>query len=375
MLYKVLLIKKIETVFFEKKRIYGLDILRAIAILMVLYEHSGRFIMKWGFAKHYSALHVDGVSIFFVLSGFLIGGILIKSFKKKELLMNDIKIFWLNRWFRTLPNYFSIIFIVLILSFLTNRAIPVQLNQYFFFTQNFATIHPAFFPEAWSLAVEEWFYLLVPLILFVLVRTSLLSLKRAVLVLVFVVITLSFFIRLYKTGQVINDWDLDIRKQVITRMDSIMFGVFGAWLLAFKENWWGLMRKPGIVLSISFLLALKMMPSGVGWKTMVQLPIESLMVFFAMPFFYSIKSGKGFFYRSITIISILSYSMYLLNFTIIFDFILNGFGKEYWEFSMQESILKFCLFWVLSIGIALFPYLLVELPFMKLRSKLVKQHD
>ena len=64
----------------DSNRIYGLDVLRAIAILSVVFSHS-EFILplKIKFATYYA---LDGVTIFFVLSGFLIGRILIQTFQK-----------------------------------------------------------------------------------------------------------------------------------------------------------------------------------------------------------------------------------------------------------------------------------------------------
>ena len=49
---------------------------------------------------------INGVELFFVLSGFLIGGILIKTFQKDNSFgIKTISNFWIRRWFRTLPNY------------------------------------------------------------------------------------------------------------------------------------------------------------------------------------------------------------------------------------------------------------------------------
>ena len=99
----------------EKNRIFGLDIMRTFAILAVMFGHS-IFFLPTSIKDQLHAFVIDGVNIFFVLSGFLIGGILIRDFEKKK----TIKVlfnFWIRRWFRTLPNYFLIL-IVLKLSFL-----------------------------------------------------------------------------------------------------------------------------------------------------------------------------------------------------------------------------------------------------------------
>jgi len=89
-------------------RIYGLDILRAFAIFFVVLAHASSFLTQplqdilWHF-------QYDGVSIFFVLSGYLIGGILIKIIENKGATFKNLFNFWLRRWLRTLPNYFLVL--------------------------------------------------------------------------------------------------------------------------------------------------------------------------------------------------------------------------------------------------------------------------
>jgi peptidoglycan/LPS O-acetylase OafA/YrhL len=94
----------------EKKltqRNFGLDIIRSLAIMMVLICHfmllnknSSVFIKKVSFL-----FGIYGVELFFVLSGFLIGKILINLFYKDNYI-SHIKMFYLRRWFRTLPLYY-----------------------------------------------------------------------------------------------------------------------------------------------------------------------------------------------------------------------------------------------------------------------------
>ena len=90
----------------QTHRIYGLDILRALAILDIVVGHLLYRIGYYGVVTIF-----DGVNLFFVLSGFLIGQILIR------LLDNGIQFkslvnFWYRRWMRTLPAYFFILIII-----------------------------------------------------------------------------------------------------------------------------------------------------------------------------------------------------------------------------------------------------------------------
>jgi peptidoglycan/LPS O-acetylase OafA/YrhL len=97
-----------------------------------------------------------GVEIFFVLSGFLIGQILLRDFEQgvnfKKLLH-----FWKRRWIRTIPVYYLVLF----LKFVLAPAIGINIIWYFLFLQN--NIYGIdFFGVSWSLVIEEWFYLLIP---------------------------------------------------------------------------------------------------------------------------------------------------------------------------------------------------------------------
>ena len=98
-------------------RVYGLDILRALAILFVLIGHSRYFFRPIISEKYLSLVVFDGVSIFFVLSGFLIGKILITTLMKNDGLNFSLIQFWINRWTRTIPTYFLILTLLIIVSY------------------------------------------------------------------------------------------------------------------------------------------------------------------------------------------------------------------------------------------------------------------
>jgi peptidoglycan/LPS O-acetylase OafA/YrhL len=119
----------------------------------VVIEHAGN-LLPYKLAKISNLLVFDGVSIFFVLSGFLIGGILLKQYSEppsKKLLID----FWMRRWMRTLPNYFLILILLCVLHTLLDAEFKIQnTGRYFIFSQNLFQKHPRFFPEAWSLSVE-----------------------------------------------------------------------------------------------------------------------------------------------------------------------------------------------------------------------------
>jgi peptidoglycan/LPS O-acetylase OafA/YrhL len=125
-----------------------------------------------------------GVDLFFVLSGFLIGGILLDARGSS----NYFKTFYARRFFRIIPLYYAWILLYVILApliriFLTERIGPVQqvdgsILAHLFFLQNFHEFLKTgasfwWFSSTWSLAVEEQFYLVAPLLVRYLSRRSL----------------------------------------------------------------------------------------------------------------------------------------------------------------------------------------------------------
>ena len=87
-------------------RIFGLDVMRATAILLVVFWHSYDLITE--LAPGFEApFFLDGVDLFFVLSGYLIGGILLAHLRKEDVPWGvRLKDFWLRRFFRTPAEFF-----------------------------------------------------------------------------------------------------------------------------------------------------------------------------------------------------------------------------------------------------------------------------
>ncbi|MDO4225626.1 MAG: acyltransferase [Bergeyella zoohelcum] len=231
------MLKKIFYIKIPKNRIFGLDLLRAIAIMMVMFAHANGHQPPAFISQYLSPLLIDGVGIFFVLSGFLIGGILIRDFEK-EISLRSLLNFWQRRWFRTLPNYLLILITLIILNYFFQMGFTANdYGSYFVFLQNFSSPMGSFFPESWSLSIEEWFYLITPvaIILFYLSFRRKISLKWVLLFVILLIITYSTTLRFYRylfleLPKGYNTWDLHFMRQVATRLDALMFGVFGAWL-------------------------------------------------------------------------------------------------------------------------------------------------
>lgn len=208
-----------------------LDICRSLAISLVLLSHGRHFLIPaFPAAQNFKFGGFLGVELFFVLSGFLIGSIMLRSAKASRSAVSWIPLFWTRRWLRTLPNYL----LFLVLNFALASSIrPAELPNIFYyltFTQNFAWAHPPFFGEAWSLAVEEIFYLLSPLLIaaFMFFGATAEKAMWRTAILVIVASTALRLLVLFLNNPVLDE---GLRKITVLRLDSIMFGVLAALLM------------------------------------------------------------------------------------------------------------------------------------------------
>ena len=99
-----------------QNRVIGLDVFRSLAILSVLACHYLAVVtVSTPFRDALTAdLGTYGVELFFVLSGFLIGGILIRELEHGGPGLATVRRFWIRRWYRTLPNYFFYLLLMFI---------------------------------------------------------------------------------------------------------------------------------------------------------------------------------------------------------------------------------------------------------------------
>lgn len=358
------------------QRIYGLDILRAFAIFFVMLSHgyiySGHLV---DFKKYWWA-SLDGVGLFFVLSGYLIGGILIRTIHERTFTWRGLLQFWIRRWFRTLPNYYLVLGMLSVLYITAHGRLPPRLLQYITFTQCFAWPHPLFFGEAWSLAVEEWFYLLIPAGLFAVLQLTK-NKHRGLLLWILFVLVAGTAIRMIKVSQ--HDYFTDgsfgaeISKVVITRLDSIMYGMLGAWLGMHYPKQWYRYRKWLFAVGLVLLFGSRI---EIGYSLFFYgffyFSVAAAGTLCMLPLLGTLTRGEGIVYRSFTFISAISYSMYLVNHMVvlrgIMPRILPRLGIKAADGGWQ-SFTALALFWALSIIISWLLYRFWEQPVMRLRDK------
>lgn len=229
------------------QRNVGLDILRSAAIVVVLMNHGflGFFVstglgQAQGWGAVLSACAVFSIEWLFVLSGFLIGSMMIRSFEARQGWLASARDFWLRRWFRTIPNYYLFL---LVNAALVWWGIAEGRPDWSFalFSQNLlgAQEKPYFFSEAWSLALDEWFYLLMPLLLGMVAwlwRAGRKQLFWAVAALLILAPTL---LRCLLTPPAhFFEWDDDIRRVTVMHLDATGWGVAAAIANRWHGRWW-----------------------------------------------------------------------------------------------------------------------------------------
>ena len=146
-----------------QKHITAIDGLRAIAVMSVFLFHLRVPGFEWG---------SSGVQLFFVISGFLITGILIDTIDHPHYFRH----FYIRRSLRIFPIYYLTLILLLIWGIIRGYdVVPQYLTYFFTYTQNYIQAYYKYqlgywimLPHTWSLAIEEQFYVIWPLLLFIL---------------------------------------------------------------------------------------------------------------------------------------------------------------------------------------------------------------
>ncbi|MEX0997488.1 MAG: acyltransferase [Flavobacteriaceae bacterium] len=365
-----------------QQRIFGLDVMRAAAILFVVFSHA-----LWIFPEA-SGLFVDllrlmgvmGVEIFFVLSGFLIGRILFRIFTKDTFKPRDLNYFLIRRWFRTLPNYYLALIINILIVIYIGREHPDSLWSYFLFLQNAVDGMDIFFTESWSLPIEEFAYIICPFMFYLalIFRFKIAKEKLFLLITLFII---GFFILtkvIYNYSTPVSDmtyWNINLKAVVLYRIDAIYYGVLAAYISLTKPQYWT--SKANHFLLTGFLLflifhyiiaakELTIEEFPFLWNV-IYLPFCSICIGFSLPVLSQWKNVPKFILKPITLISLISYGMYLLHYSIILQ--LMRYFKPIENLEFDEKILYVAIYLILTVVFSYLLYRVYEKPIMDLRDK------
>lgn len=337
----------------------SLDGLRAISIILVLYDHiviiSGKNIFPEFLQVFINGK--SGVDLFFLISGFLITSILLKEYSSVGKI--DLKRFYIRRSFRIFPAYYFLLLVYFIMQYLDlvyiNKSTWISSIFYLrqFFGSGWLTAH------FWSLSVEEIFYILFPPILIHSLKSRKQWLSSVFLFLFLFGLPISRFL--------ILEFDLKISPlSFFFRGEAILVGVFiglnREWLLSsilkFRSIWILLFLLGILSIYSELLMGLKF----VELKYILNLFLPQIkVVFFALLFIIILNLKKGFIYyvlnsRIFVFVGLISYSIYLWQ-QVYFSKIIN-------DLNINIILRVICIFLT-----SLVSFYFIEKPINRLKNK------
>lgn len=366
----------------SNKKYAGLDHLRALAITLVFLCHYRMFgHPEW--VNSIGEFGWTGVDLFFVLSGFLIAGQLFADIRQGRPL--QVKAFYLKRFFRIIPAYLVIVTLYFTVPAFKEKEGLAPLWKFLTFTQNFGLdlSRQRAFSHAWSLCIEEQFYLLLPFIVLFFVRAKI---PARAFYLVLALFIGGFAIRAYSWFHFIAPllgkddlwftWYERIYYPTYTRLDGLLIGICIAGLFQFKPQLKERITRHGnkfLLLSLALLTGAYFLftDSSTFSASVLGYPLIAVacgaMVIAALSptcFLYRLSA------RFTGIIATLSYSIYLSHKAVIH---LTQDVVSRWGLAVDNNwMMLICV--VSTILAGLLMHYMVEKPFLKLRDKVLMQN-
>jgi peptidoglycan/LPS O-acetylase OafA/YrhL len=362
------------------KKLYGLDHLRALAISFVFLFHY--FILSGGqpeWLPSFAKFGWTGVDLFFVLSGFLISSQLFAQIKQGQVI--SFKLFLLKRFFRIIPAFWITIGLYFCFPIFREKEALPPIWKFLTFTQNLGLNLKDFgtFSHAWSLCVEEHFYLFLPIILILLQFYKLFNKSYWLIIVLFL---FGFAIRMYSFDNLylpkINDenswmyWYKYIYYPTYNRLDGLLVGVSIAGIYQFLPNLWNSISKFGNQFLIFSLLILagayflcedpQSYSASVLGFPLVAIGYGFMVVGAISPTSFLFKWNS----KVTTFIATLSYAIYLTHKGII-----HITHQLLADFKIDANLMLVICIITCTIG-AFLLNLAVEKPFMKWRNKMIK---
>jgi len=351
-------------------RRFGLDVMRAIAITCVIIAHSTPlFFAAWSndrdIFKWFVNIGAIGVDIFFALSGYLIGAILLRTMER----FDDfavVKQFLYRRWLRTLPAaYVSAIVVWFV-------AAPQNISDYvmsILFVGSFnawrLSTENTFW---WSLSTEELFYLLFPLLLF-------LCIKKFPRVKAFA-ITIIIFAGFAMLCRVVLEWTLpiaiidNIQNVSYACLDAMVWGILLQWVRQSRPQWFIRLSHIGFAPgAVIFASGAVLLLDPLRWIVLTWFGCHILIVVGAVLMIPAIESIKTLGWRSLDRvvgwIALISYSLYLYQ-VMMSDFVFHQYG---FATSWGMVVTSLAMYFGLTFLAATISYYGVEAPVLRWRDR------
>jgi peptidoglycan/LPS O-acetylase OafA/YrhL len=311
-----------------------------------------------------------GVDLFFVLSGFLISGLLFKEYKSTEKI-NAVR-FLIRRGFKIYPIFYTFILLTVVTKFLSGEKIPWwSLTGELLFLQNYMG---RLWDHTWSLAVEEHFYIAIVILLLFLIKYGYLK-KQKIVISIFVSLLLICFLERVITNIIypshINSYETHLR------FDSLLAGVIVSYFFHFKLEYirtvYNNHKRKMLAL---FILLISFTPfidsessffiKTLGF-TLLYTAFSLLLLLFLLDWDINQKLDKFFGKNIVSLISktgFYSYSIYIIHLYI------RTYLMQYIEtaYPLPEKI-NFTVYFIVSIIMGMFVSTYLEIPILKFRDK------
>lgn len=339
-----------------------IDFLRGIAIFLVLLRHYryNDYLYESGWI---------GVDLFFVLSGFLVSGLLFKEYKIHQRIFPLH--FLIRRGFKIYPIFYFFIACTLLFKLTSNSIINIKdLLGEVFFLQNYVG---HMWSHTWSLAVEEHFYLFLTLIIYITSRRKLTGNSNLFLFIFLFIAFSCLFLRIYSTQL---EFKLSNMFYSHNRFDSLFFGVFLSHWYHFKpEQLQSFVEKYKSKLFLFFVLCFLLTPihKAITSTLLPTIGLTSIYLGFGallLVLLYTDVTSKISknkiiltIYRCFEKIGVYSYSIYLVH--VVISILVKSLRIKY---HIQEE-LAVVLYFSAAIFIGILVSKLIEFPFLKIRDK------
>jgi peptidoglycan/LPS O-acetylase OafA/YrhL len=359
------------------QRNHGLDTLRALAIIFVVLHHYVLFVSGSSTFGWVGDIGWVGVDLFFALSGYLIGNQIFGALRSKQPF--SLPRFYARRLLRTLPNFYVVLALYFLWPWFRHGAPLLPLWEYLSFTQNINLQPGTAFSHAWSLCIEEQFYMLLPA-LALLIASLRKSLRWAWCAIAFAFVA-GMVIRYLVWGELVaqsrtpgTHYFKYIYYSTFCRFDELVAGVALALLKNFHPRQWRALTGHGhamlaagvLLAALTFSLFLadrQALPVTVAGFPMLALSFAMLIV---------AALSRRSLLRSVRVpgaasIALWSYAIYLghKQLCILARAPLEAMGYG------PESAVAIMAMLALSVFAGWLLYVCVETPFMKLRARYV----
>ena len=331
----------------KKKYFYSLDLFRGFCGYGVAFCHLQAFTFKNTNMEYLSLLFVE---FFFVLSGFVLYPQLIKIFDNKK----NLFIFYQRRWIRTIPLY---IIALLVVSALTSELLSKDFFKYLFFIQktipNF--VNNDYYPVAWSLSIEELFYLFFPILFIIFNKKNII--KNSIIIFLLILVVKYLF-----SGNIDSNF---FRTGTFLRFDAILLGFLLRHFYVYISNFKFLTLIIFIIMfslyyfGQNYIISLQE-KQEIKYLFVLNLQLLSVLSLLLFTFIEPVIAKSKKFINISLLISQQTYSIYLIH--IIFIYLLE---KTQFSFIVTNIIYISSLF---IFSLLIFNY--IEKPLLGLRPKM-----